>query len=458
VARCLAARPIDAVSEPASHPLSLQQEALWFLERVGRGGSAYVEPIVRRLHGRLDLDALRCALTGVVERHDALRARFGSVRGRAVQVIEDREPPYEVIDLRRPGSSRPDDRLPEQLDQLSRAELDLRSGLVLRATVLRLADDDHVLHLHIHHIVADEWALTIVGQELAELYAARLESRRPGLAPVPLQYASYARWQRAWVADGGLAPQLGHWRRQLTPPPPALELTWDHPRPSARAERAGWVARRLDGWEVGDLVSVATSRGATPYLVLLAALMVLLHCRSGQARVSVGVPLANRRPEQRQTVGLFVNVLPIVADVWSAETFGSLLAQLRAMLFAALRNQEVPLPLLVRELSVPPAPGRNPLFQVALVVDQPPDPIRLPDLRVEQIDACHGIAKFDLMLVASTRTHPPQIGFEYSTDLLDRSTVEGLLDDLAVLLGAIRTGPDVSIGRLRERVGTGASA
>ena len=445
------------MSESATHPLSIQQEALWFLGLLGRGGSAYVESIVRRIHGRLDVDALCSALRAVVARHDALRARFASARGRVVQIIVDLDLPCEVIELSAPEPRLLDDRLPALIDRLSGAELDLRSGALVRATVIRLADDDHILHLLFHHIVADEWSLTIIGSELAELYDAEREGRPPRLAPPGMQYPSYASWQRAWVADGGLVSQLEHWCRQLTLAPPDLDLAWDHPRQPGRVHRVASVARRLDGWEPGDLGRLAATQRATPYLVLLASLVLLLHWWSGQPRISVGVPFANRRrPEVQETVGLFVNVLPIVADPGSATTFGVLLSNLRTKLFAALPNQEVPLALLVRELRVPVERSRNPLFQVALAVDHPPDPFRLPGLRLERVDAHGGAAKFDLMLLASTRAHPPEVTLEYNADLLDQSTAERLLSDLVVLLHAVRAEPDAELERLRQSVGARA--
>jgi Condensation domain len=445
------------MTEAEPSPLSLQQEALWFLDRVAPDAGAYREPLVRRLTGPLDVDALRGALGDVVARHEALRVRFRSLGGRPVQVVEDREVPFALVDLTGAGAGRIE--LAALLDELSRAPLDLRAGVLLRVTVLRLAEAEHVLHLVIHHIACDDWSLAVLGHGLAERYAARLGGRPDEPASPAMQYPEYARWQRSWIAGGGLAGQVARWCRELTPLPPALELTRGRVRPPVPSYRGGRVGGPVDGWSPGDLAELAGRHGTTPFGLLLTVLVVLLHGWSRQARIAVGVPFANRRrPETRGTVGLFVNVLPVVADVEPAGTFAGLLADLRARTLAALGAQEVPFPLLVRELGLRPDPGRNPLYQVAMIVDQPPDPFLIPPLRTEELDAHPGIAKFDLMLVAGTRSSPLRLGFEYSEDVIDRPVAERMLGDLRALLGAVRSLPDASIDDLLGRTGTGAAA
>ncbi len=359
-----AAPPLVPVPRDRPLPLSYAQERLWFLDQLEPGSASYNVPAAVRLAGDLDLSALAATLTGIVRRHEALRTTFASSDGEAgpIQVIQPPHPvPLPLIDL---ADMSDREAREERARDLARAEalrpFDLRNGPLLRAGLLRLADDDHILLLSMHHIVSDGWSMGVLVHELGVLYAAFHQGRSaplPTLPALPVQYADFAVWQRAWLAGDELERQVGWWRQQLHGAPAVLELPADRPRPAVQSYRGSGVPVALGPDLSAAVADLGRRTGTTPFMVLLAAFQALLGRVSGQDDLVVGSPIANRRQgEVENLIGFFVNTLALRGDL-SGDADGDpgfevLLARTREATLGAYAHQDVPFEKLVRS---PPA-------------------------------------------------------------------------------------------------------
>jgi amino acid adenylation domain-containing protein len=417
-------------------PLSFGQERLWFLDRLEPGTATYNVVRELRLRGPLDAMALAAALAEVVRRHEPLRTRFEAVDGEPVQIVLPFTPGLlPLADL----SALPEPERRAEAMRLAALEgrrpFDLRRGPMLRAALLRLTPEEHVLLLGVHHISFDGWSLDVLRRELGALYTAFAAGRNSPLAPLPVRYADYAVWQRQWLQGEVLEAQLAWWRERLAgSPPAALELPFDRPRPETQSLRGGVERTALPP-------GLFQSRGgATPFMTLLAAVQAFLHRITGQDGFLVGTPVANRdRAEVQGLVGFFVNTLVLRADLSGDPTFPELLARVRETALSAYAHQDLPFERLVQAL----APGRDlartPLFQVVFSW-QPPRAGAAelaPGLGLEIADVDSGTSKFDLSLFMGESRTGSGIAVEYAADLFDRTTVRRLLGNLVRLLEGI---------------------
>jgi len=417
-------------------PLSFAQERLWFLDRLEPGTATYNVVREMRLRGPLDAAALAAALAEIVRRHEPLRTRFESVDGEPVQIVLPfTDLPLTVADLSTlPEAGREAARL-AALE--GRRPFDLRRGPLLRARLLRLASEEHVLLLGVHHIAFDGWSMDVLRRELGALYAAFAAGRPSPLPPLPVRYADYAVWQRQWLRGEVLEAQLAWWRERLAGSPPALELPFDRPRPETQSLRGGVERAPLPP---GLFHGSGGRGGATPFMTLLAGVQAFLHRITGQDGFLLGTPAANRdRSEVQGLIGFFVNTLVLRADLSGDPAFPELLARVRETALAAYAHQDLPFERLVQEL----APGRDlartPLFQVVFSW-QPPRAGSMelaPGLGLEIADVDSGTSKFDLSLFLGESLNGPGIAVEYAADLFDRATVRRLVRSLGHLLEGI---------------------
>ena len=328
---------------------------------------------------------------------------------------------------------------------------DLQAGPLLRAGLLRLGDEDHLLSLTLHHIVTDAWSMGVLTRELSELYAGLHAGEAVELPELEIQYADYAVWQQQWLDGGGLDRQLDYWRKQLSGAPALLELPTDRPRPSRQSFR-GDTRRVMLPLELMEQVrALGESTGATMFMTLLATFATLLSRYSGQQDVVVASPVANRsRTELERVIGLFVNTLPLRVELTGDPSFSELLHRTREVALAAFSHQDLPFEKIVEKLAPERHPGHAPVAQVMLVVQSALErPVTLPGLEQERVLTERNTAKFDLTLFAAETPEGLRLSLEYCTDLFDESTALRMLDHFRVLLEAAVADPARPVSELR---------
>ncbi|QRN95172.1 non-ribosomal peptide synthase/polyketide synthase [Archangium violaceum] len=439
--------PLRASRHEGPVALSFGQQRLWFLDRMEPGNPAYNVPGAVRLEGRLDVAALEGALRELSRRHEVLRATFHERAEEAVQVTS--APPegwrLEVVDLGTLPEAGREAEARRLATEEARKSFDLGRGPLMRARLLRLGEREHVLLLVLHHIVSDGWSLGVLVREVGRLYGALTEGREPVLPALPVQYADYAVWQREWLRGPVLESQLEYWRQRLAGAPPVLELPTDRPRPPEQSFRGASLPVRLSR-ELSERVrALAQAEGSTPFMVLLAALQVVLYRYSGQEDLCVGSPVSGRnRTELEGLVGLFINTLVLRTRVAPGLRLRELLARVREATLEAYAHQDVPFERLVDELKLPRRLGHSPLFQVMLAFQQQellPEQT-LPGLRAHLLPVDAGTSRFDLSLSLTDSAEGFQGSLEYSTDLFERDTVERLSGHLMQVLATFVAHPE----------------
>ncbi|MFI7144148.1 amino acid adenylation domain-containing protein [Nonomuraea sp. NPDC050022] len=408
-------------------PLSAGQERLWFLHRLDPDDASYNMYIVRRLRGPLDPEALRRALTALLDRHESLRTRFPEVDGRPVAVVEHAGRPadVELLDAGDEAAAR------ALVAARTNAPLDLGAAPPLRITLIRLGEDDHVLCVVLHHIIADGWSITVLLDDLARLYAGS-----GGLAPLAVQHGDVARWQRE--QDGSAA--LEYWRERLADPP-TLALHTDRPHTPGPA-RGDFHLLDIPDDLAKALDATARRQRSTLFMVLLAAYQVLLARHTGQTDIMVGSPTAGRdRVELGPIVGYLSTTLVLRGDLSGDPTLDELLTRTRRTVLEAMAHQDVPFERLLAELDIERDVTRKPMFQTMLTLNsQMPDGERdrlADDLEMSYFDDGYRQAKFDLVVEAWQAPGRLRVAFGYDAGLFDAETVAGLAERFAVLLRGI---------------------
>ncbi len=431
------AAPILALARPETElPLSFAQERLWFLDQLEPGSAAYNLGSALRLAGQLDLPALASTLSEIVRRHAVLRTTFRAVDGRPVQVIS----PAAVLILPRVDlSALPEEERGGELRQLVQGEVrrafDLLSGPVFRATLVRLGEGEHALLFFLHHIVSDGWSTGVLVGELCALYGSYLEGRPSPLRELPFQYQDFAVWQRGHLTGAVLEAELAYWREALAGLP-SLELPTDRPRPAVRRGRGGRCRLHLSPESSGALVRLSRRTSGTLFMTLLSGLAALLCRMTGQDDFALGTPVANRsRAEIEGLIGFFVNTLVLRMRCPGDPAWSDLLAAVRRTALAAYAHQDLPFERVVEELAPERDPGRTPLFQVMLVLQNlDSGTLALPGLTLEPIPMTAETAKFDLLLTLAEDPSGILGLWEYDRDLFDAPTIERLSRHFAILL------------------------
>src|SRR5215217_2743367 len=439
--------PVVPVRREGPPPLSFAQRRMWFLSRLDPSGFAYNAPFFARLKGRLDVSTLERALTEVVRRHEALRTTFAEVEGEPVQCIAPEAPVSLVVErLEGPEREQEARRLAEEE---ARRPFDLGTGPMLRARLLRLGEEEHVLLLTLHHISCDGWSLSLLERDVGELYGAFLEGREPKLPALTVQYADHAVWQREWLKGEVLEEQLAWWKQHLEGASPALELPTDRPRPPVQSAKGAVLGVPLPAELMKALRERCKQVAVTPFMLLLASLQALLSRHSGQADVVVGTPIAGRtRREVEGLIGFFANTLALRVDVDGNESFKSLLGRVRQACLGAYQHQDVPFERLVDALRPVRDLSRSPLFQVLLVLQNAPPLVRLSGLESRDLDFEPGVAKFDLTLFVRETPEGWVALWEYSTALFDEATVRRFAGHYVALLKGVLEDPERKVGQV----------
>lgn len=434
-------------------PCSFAQQRLWFIDQLDPGNTAYNIAVAVRLRGALDIDGVDRALKDIVDRHEALRTTFTSVDGEPMQVVS----PTADIELTRLDQACESSGRDQVIEAMARDHLscsfDLAKGPLLRATLLSLANDDHVLLIEMHHIISDAWSMGIFVREMSELYQAQVARNSSASVPdLPIQYADFAVWQREHLSGPNLQRQLTYWADQLIPPPPRLRLPFDRPRRADSVRPCG-KSTRLIGNDIADPVRrLSQSEGATLFMTYLAAFHALLFKYTDQADLAVGTSIANRnRDETEPLIGFFVNTLVMRADFSDPElTFRDLLQTAKQSSLEAFDHQDLPFEKLVEELNPDRAEKRPPLFDVFFSFQNAPtSTIELPELQLQLVKVDPGVAKYDLLLNLWDGPDGLSVSLAYDADLFYESTIERMLGRFETLLSSIGESPDVAVRDLK---------
>ncbi|HEX8274264.1 MAG TPA: non-ribosomal peptide synthase/polyketide synthase [Longimicrobiaceae bacterium] len=440
------APPIVRTPRDAPPPLSFAQQRLWLTDRLEPGSAAYNMPFALRLRGALDAGALRMALDELARRHEALRTTFAERDGAAVQVIH---PPAPVALAERDLRGLPAAEREAEAERIAAEEallpFDLEAGPLLRSTLLRLDDEDHVLCFTLHHVVGDGWSVQVLTREVSALYAALSRREAPGLPELAIQYADFAVWQRGWLRGETLEAQLAWWRERLAGAPPLLEVPVDHPRVPGQSPAAASHALALPVEVSRGLRELSEREGATLFMTVLAAWQALLGRYSGQDDVVVGSPVAGRnRRETEGLIGFFVNMLALRADLSGDPAWTELLGRVRDGALGAFDHQDLPFERLVEDLGVERSLTHSPVFQATFALHRaagPDDRLRLGDVAAEPFGGGERVAKFDLDLVFTEAGGSLAGTLVYRAALWEPATTARLAGHLETLLEAMAADP-----------------
>ncbi len=440
--------PIEPADRSGPLPPSHAQQRLWFLAQMEGASDAYHMPQAWELTGALDVAALRLAWDALVARHEALRTRFTAVAGTPWQRVDPAGPALRFDDIS--GEPDPGARMAELRHRAATEPFDLAAGPLARGRLVRLAADRHVLLVTVHHVVSDGWSMGVFTRELGSLYAARLADRPDPLPPLPVQYADYCAWQRAWLAGGAAARQGGFWTRTLGGAPAELELPADRSRPAEQDYRGDRVRFELDDSLTAGLRDLSRRHGGTVFMTLLAAWAVVLSRLSGQDDVVIGTPTAGRRREELAGLtGLFVNTLALRIDLSGAPDIARLLGRVRDTTLAALDHQDIPFEQVVELLNPARALARAPLFQTMLTWQDVEDPeLTLPGVTAVPLGTPYLVAKFDLTLALAADGDRIAGALDYATALFDPGTAERYVRYLRRVLAQMAARRDEAVGAL----------
>jgi len=429
------------------YPASYAQSRLWFLHQLNPALTAYHLPAIWRLRGPLETSALEQALTALVARHPPLRSSFQHRDDDVLQMVHPPQPftavvenmhgrdPYAVVDT--------------WLDEESVEPFDLRSGMLLRARVLSVSRDEHLVLLNHHHIASDGWSRAILSRDLVELYNAALEGRGDPLSPLPVHYQDYAGWQRRRLIGERFGELRDYWVGALQSLEP-LHLPTDYPRPATPTHRGATVALRVEPALASAFESVCREQGATLQMGLLAVVSLLLHRYSRQEDFAVGIPVWGRNsPDLEPVMGCFVNTLPVGVRIDPQESFRVLLGRVRSASIAAYRHQEFPFEKMVEALGLDRDSSRNPLVQcmVQLVEWSAPTLEGLTDLDSENLVERADAARLDLEFFLRRADRGGLTGeLLYATDLFTAARMERLAVHLCTLIESLVEDPGAAVG------------
>jgi amino acid adenylation domain-containing protein len=435
--------PIKVVPRTTEMAVSFAQQRMWLLHRLTTARAAYNMPGAFRLRGALDVEALERTLSEVVRRHEVLRTCFAiAADGEPVQVIHTARPfPLALLDLSGLSPEIREAEVRRLMAEEAQEPFDLTQAPLLRARLLRLSDDNHILLFTMHHIVSDDWSVSVLVREVAALYAAFGEGRPSPLEELTVQYADYAAWQREWLTGEVLERQLDYWTRQLTGGSaggqlPALELPTDRPRPAVQTFRGAMRGFELPEELSRELKRLSRREGVTLYMLLLAAFQALLYRYSGQEQLLVGTPSAGRsRKELEGLIGFFVNTLVLRGDLSGDPTFRELLERTREATLGAYAHQELPFEKLVEELVPERGAEQASLFRVWFVLhDERGTTPELPGLTLKRLGVDTQAAQFDLTLSMYEADEGIRGALKYKEDLFDANTVAEMADRFTRLL------------------------
>lgn len=441
--------------EGPGFPLSYGQQRLWFLDHLAPGNPAYNIAVAFRLAGRLNLFALEQAVKEIASRHSALRTVFRESQGQPSQVIQPvTRVTLPLVDM----ESAPAIGAAGKVDELAEAEaqrpFDLMQGPLLRVCLLRSSVDESLLLLTLHHIISDAWSLGVFLDELAALYRAYLAGKASPLAPLPVQYADFALWQRQQLQGEFLRDQLSYWQQQFATPAAQLELPVDRPRPRRPVSPAASQKLILTKELSDEIRSLGREQGSTLFMTLVAGFSVVLHHYTGQSDITIGSPIAGRnRAAFEKLIGFFVNTLILRIDLSSNPTFRHLLGRVREMALQAYAHQDLPFERLVSAVAPERKVDHSPLYRVWFGLHMGALPtVKLPEVTLVPRATISPAAKVDLAVHFIDDAEGITGNFEYNGDLFEAATIADLCEAFRDVLERATRQPDLNLRALDEHL------
>ena len=438
--------PPSAFKGSHRRELSFAQQRLWFLNQLMPDNPFYNVPLAIRLDGPLDAAALEESLAAIIRRHEALRTIFRLIDGSPVPIVlQELHRSFRFLDLVGVLETERESRAQQMASDEARKPFDLGRGPLLRALLMKMDRDRHILLITMHHIACDGWSMNILLRELAHFYHAITSSSVPALPELPLQYGEFACWQQHWLGSESFNAQLSYWKTQMADSLPLLSLPLDRPRPAVQLFRGARCSITLPQLLVRSLKTLAWRQEATPFMVLLAALKTLLYRYSAQSDICVGVAIHNRNwPETKNLIGFFANTLVLRSDLSGDPTFLSMLRRLRGICLDAYTHQDLPFEKLVESLRPQRDLSYSPIFQVMFVyhneIDDTPGRSLAPGLSMDRLPALEdtGSSKRDLAFHLMEISSGGMTGFiEYDLDLFNPDTIARMADHFNNLLADI---------------------
>ncbi|MBE8986271.1 amino acid adenylation domain-containing protein [Nostoc sp. LEGE 12450] len=437
-------------------PLSYAQQRLWFLDQLEPNSASYNIPLALRLVGNLNQAALKQSLQEIIDRHEALRTNFITVNGQPIQIIREQRTGSKeqgivsIVNLKHLSTTEQEIVTQQLVQQEAIQPFDLANQELIRATLVLLNKTEYVLLVCMHHVVSDGWSMGVFVQELAALYKAYSEGEPSPLAPLPIQYADFALWQREWLQGDVLQTQLNYWQQQLKDAPALLSLPTDRPRPAVQTFAGATQEFTLSVELTNRLTKLSQEGGCTLFMTLLTAFDILLYRYTGQSDILVGTSVANRdRSEIEGLIGFFVNSLVMRTNLAGDPSFNELLGRVRQIALGAYTHQELPFEMVVEALQPERNLSHTPLFQVMFALQNAPmSKLELAGLTISFLTAESKTTKFDLSL-SMYNSGAGLVGvWEYSTDLFYSSTIERMTGHFVTLLEKIVANPQERISQL----------
>ena len=448
--------PIKRVVRDGNLPLSFAQQRLWLLEQLQPESFMYNIPVAVRLIGSLNVALLKQSLSEIVRRHEVLRTTFYMVDGQPFQAIltdnyanaPTQTVKLPVVDLRQFPADEREIKIEQLTIESAQHTFDLAQASLMRCTVLRVGEQEHIVLFTIHHIVSDGWSMGVFIRELGLLYEAFSSGKPSPLVELPIQYADFAVWQRQWLQGEVLETQLAYWKQQLGNNLPVMQLS-SRPRADIKTRRGGSQSFVIPSPLA--LQTLSRQQGVTLFMTLLAGFQVLLQRYTNQDDIVIGTDVANRNlAETELLIGFFVNLLVLRTDLSGNPSFRELLGRVRQVALGAYAHQDLPFEELVKALQ----PERNlsntpPLFQVLFVLQNAPmPPLELPGLTLSLLEIEHKVARFDLALFITETEQGISGKWQYNSDLFDATTITRMTGHFQTLLNSIISQPDARIGSL----------
>ncbi|MCA2929243.1 MAG: non-ribosomal peptide synthase/polyketide synthase [Microcystis sp. M018S1] len=442
--------PILPRTKDTELPLSFAQQRLWFLDQLQPNSALYNIPMVLHFRGNLNQKALEQSLQEICDRHEVLRTNFVTIGGQPTQVIQTTRETISVVDLQDLPIHEQEEKTQQLKQKQATQPFDLAKESLIRITLVVLSETEHLLLVCMHHIISDGWSIEVLIHELTSLYNAYTQNQPANLAPLPIQYADFAVWQKQWLQGDVLQSQLNYWQNQLTAAPPLLSLPTDHPRPAVQSFVGTQQEFSLSPKLSQALTELSHQQGVTLFMTLLAAFDALLYRYTGSGDILVGTPIANRnRSEIEGLIGFFVNTLVMRTDLSDNPSFSQLLTRVREVTMDAYAHQDLPFEMLVEALQPERDLSHTPLFQVAFVLQNTPkSEIAMTGLTVTDLPPENTTAKFDLTLAMVNTDDGLKGVWEYNTDLFESSTIERLSGHFINLLEGIAANPQARISQL----------
>ncbi|GAB4108925.1 MAG: hypothetical protein OHK0022_61230 [Roseiflexaceae bacterium] len=450
--------PLVPVPRNGPLPLSYAQQGMWFTQQFDPASPVYNVADAVELIGQFDRQAFQRALNEVIRRHEVLRTTFVPDAGsQPVQVIRaELRIDLPLVDLSELSAEQHETQLQQHMREEGQRPFDLQQGPLIRATLVRLAPEHHVLLFALHHLVVDGWSMGVLLREVTALYGAFSQGRPSPLADLVLQYADYAVWQRMWLQGDVLADQLAYWRRQLQDAPPTHDLSISQRRP----ERISFVGRTevftMPAEQLAALKQFSQDANATLFMTLLAAFKLLLHFYSNRDDIVVGTDVANRRQSELEPlIGLFVNQLVLRTSLSGEPSFRQVVERVRDVTVAAFTHQDLPFDKLVSALKPERGSTQMPFFQIKFVLQNAPrPPLELPGLQLNLIGVYNNTAKLD-MLINLFDTPDGLMGeVQYHQDVFDPLRINHFIQNYQLILCHILAHPDVTKHDLRQLLET----